>query len=132
MVGCFSAIIGVGGGIYIVPTLLKLKFIPQVVSATSLFLVFWAKLASTILFILNGSIKLDYMVVLSVLSLIGSYVSLKVLKNILKTIERQSIISYAFTIFVSVACLITLYEVIITFYNGPTHGNSIWSTSKYC
>lgn len=46
-VGMFSAIVGVGGGIYIVPTLQEMGFPNTVISATSLFLVFWAKLAST-------------------------------------------------------------------------------------
>lgn len=47
VVGVFSAIVGVGGGIYIIPILTDLGFHVQVTAATSLFLVFWAKLAST-------------------------------------------------------------------------------------
>lgn len=78
-VGLFSAIVGVGGGIYIVPTLTELGFPNTVVSATSLFLVFWAKLASTLLFALNGSLMYDYSLILCLLCCIGSYISLTVL-----------------------------------------------------
>jgi len=130
-VGAFSAIVGVGGGIYIVPTLKKLGYHSKVISATSLFLVFWAKLASTFLFVLNGSLIFDYTTVVCTMACVGSWVSLTVLKSLMAKVDRQSIITGCFAAFVGTAMIVTAWKICeMVFGNG--HGLNIWALENYC
>lgn len=130
-VGAFSAIVGVGGGIYIVPTLKKLGYHSKVVSATSLFLVFWAKLASTFLFLMNGSLIFDYTTVVCTMACVGSWISLTVLKSLMAKVDRQSIITGCFAAFVGTAMIVTawkIYEMVF----ADQHGMNIWAFENYC
>lgn len=128
-VGVFSAIVGVGGGIYIVPTLLAMGYIPAVVSATSLFLVFWAKFASTILFLFAGDLLLGLTLYLGILSVIGSYISITVLKSQIKKLGRQSIISFCFAGFVMLSCCLSIYKALELWITG---GSTAWIFNDYC
>ena len=131
IVGVFSSIIGVGGGIYIVPILSDLGYPAQVVSATSLFLVFWAKFASTLLFAFNGTLIFDYTVILCLLAAIGSYISLKAIKKIMDKFDRQSFIKMFFAGFVFLAGVITfikIYGLLL----GDNKGFDIWAFQSYC
>lgn len=130
-VGAFSAIVGVGGGIYIVPTLKELGYHSKVISATSLFLVFWAKLASSFLFLLNGSLIFDYTTVVCTMACLGSWISLSVLRSVMAKVDRQSIITGCFALFVGVACIITAWKIASLVF-GDQHGMNIWVFENYC
>jgi uncharacterized membrane protein YfcA len=51
---------GFGGGFFYIPMFLHLNYAPQVANATSLFLIFWSKLATSIIFSINGDMHLEY------------------------------------------------------------------------
>ena len=131
IVGIFSAFIGVGGGIYIIPLLNDFGFHSEVVSATNLFLVFWGKFAATLLFAFNGTLIFDYTAVLCVLAIIGAYVSSKILKSLLAKFKRQSFIKMFFAGFVCLAATINLIQICGLLF-GDNTGFDIWAFSSYC
>lgn len=130
-VGCFASLVGMGGGVYIVPMLVRLGYPPSIVAATSLFLVFWSKFAAMILFLINGSLPYDFSLFLGMFAVVGSYISIISLRRLLQQVKRQSIISMIFVGFTVLATGMTIFKLCQILFEDH-HGTSIMIFGSYC
>lgn len=81
LIGVVSAALGIGGGIIITPLLFSTGQPPTVASLTSIYIIFFISLGSTIIFISNGKFLFGYGAVYGIIVLLGSFLGLWILKR---------------------------------------------------
>ena len=94
LTGVLSTYMGIGGGMLITPIMIQVGMIPEVVIATGSITTFFSSLISTLNYLLAGRLNLNYGILLSVASMIGSFVGLKLSDFILSKLKRQSILVF--------------------------------------
>lgn len=97
--GASSSLIGIGGGLYYVPTFLFFGHGPAVSGATSMFLELSSKLTTSLLFLINGNLNLQYLFGIGVFLMIGSSFAQITIKKMVKKYARQSFLTFAFVLF---------------------------------
>ena len=85
MIGFVSTNIGIGGGAILTPVLLKLQFMPQVISYTSMYLIVWNRIVSAIVFFAGGYVVVDYLL------FIGGVMFISILLSEFKA-DRKSVV----------------------------------------
>lgn len=98
LISIYSTVVGIGGGIYMVPTLQSLGYLPEIVGSTSIFMVFWSKLITLVWFFLNKNILVGLTQWLGIIQQFGSWFSLMFLKVVTRKILRQSYVSIGYSL----------------------------------
>ena len=94
LTGVLSTYMGIGGGMLITPIMIQVGMIPEVVIATGSITTFFSSLISTLNYLLAGRLNLNYGILLSIMSMLGSFVGLKLSDLILTKLKRQSILIF--------------------------------------
>jgi uncharacterized membrane protein YfcA len=82
-----------------------------VANATSVMMVFWSKLTSSLAFWIQGDVHTHHMMFIGTLMLVASlFASLKI-KNLIKKLRRPSVLSFMFVFFNGVALAVTVWFV---------------------
>jgi len=107
--GALSTYMGIGGGMLITPIMMQVGMIPEVVVATSSITTFFSSIISTINYILVGKLLINYGLLYSFISALGSILGLKLSNIILSRFKRQSIIIFivSLILFTSIILLVT-------------------------
>ena len=105
--------LGIGGGMIFNPLLLGLGSLPQVASATGMYLVIFSSMATTTQFALSGELDWNYAVVQGAFVIVGSCIGLCVMNSVVKKTGKQSpvVIILAFLI-AAAAIVMPLFGVI--------------------
>ena len=100
---------GIGGGMLITPIMMQVGMIPEVVVATSSITTFFSSTISTINYILVGKLLINYGLLYSFVSALGSIFGLILSNIILSKFKRQSIIIFivSLILFTSIILLVT-------------------------
>lgn len=101
--GWVAGALGLGGGVIFNPLLLSMGVPPKVSSATGMYLIAFSKIATSLLYVLFGKLKMDYGLWVAFWSCIGAMIGLKGANWYMKKFDRQSIIVLflAFILFIS-------------------------------
>ena len=114
--GALSTYMGIGGGMLITPIMMQVGMIPEVVVATSSITTFFSSTISTINYILVGKLLINYGLLYSFVSALGSIFGLILSNIILTKFRRQSIIIF-------IVSLILFTSIILLVTNGLTNYN---------
>lgn len=97
-IGFISAIAGIGGGMILNPFLMSsVDLNPQVTSFTGMYIITLNKLISLIVFIYNGNIDLDYLLLLGILGALFVLIGEVFLGGYVRKNKKQSLISFIFS-----------------------------------
>ena len=104
--GFIAAALGFGGGIIYNPVLLAFGLPPMVASASSLYLITFSKVASTLVYFMNGQLDVQYGFWSSMIAIIGSCIAVPLSSWYIKRSGRQSIIVWTLVFIFVVAITI--------------------------
>lgn len=106
--GLAAALVGIGGGTVKNPILLKFKFLPQVISFTSMYLILANKIVIDIEFILAGVMPIQYMLFIGGILAVGVLLVEWKLGQIVRKLGRQSYISFLFAGLLVIALVLVI------------------------
>ena len=90
--GWVAGALGLGGGAIFNPALLTLGVPPKVSSATGLYLVTFSKVASCLIYFLNGELDVEYGLWIGLWATVGTVIGLLLVEWYMRVSGRQSII----------------------------------------
>jgi uncharacterized membrane protein YfcA len=83
MVGTLAGLTGIGGGVFLVPLLVALLYVPQYEAhGTSLAVIFPMALAGAVMYGVNGYIKWDVLLALAAGGIVGALIGARLMKRI--------------------------------------------------
>jgi hypothetical protein len=130
--GFLAGAFGLGGGVIYNPILLTMGLPPTVAGACSLFLVCYSKVASTIVYSLNGLMNWPYALWVGFWSCVGGFVGSVLLIFFIKYGGRQSVVVWALVLeFMISIVLIPLYGSIQA-KAATAAGANIWARTLVC
>ena len=132
LMGFVSANVGIGGGLMITPLLLSYDFLPTVVSYTGMYLVFANKLVSTTVFLLSGSIPVNYMLFIGLFLVFGVLVAEFKISKFVKNSGRPSIISFIFVGIVLVSMCLVVYTGVSEILEKLGEGEPVLEFQPFC
>lgn len=94
MGGMLAGALGLGGGVIFNPVLLTMGLPPQVSGACSLYMVFFSKIASCLVYILNGQLNIMYSLWVGLWASLGGVIGSLALIMYVKYGGRQSTIVF--------------------------------------
>ena len=100
--GWIAGALGLGGGSIYNPALLALGIPPKVSAATGLYLVTFSKVASVLIYFLNGQLDLWYSMWIAAWSTVGMLLAICAVESYMKKSGRQSIIVW---------CLVVVFAI---------------------
>lgn len=109
MGGLLAGALGLGGGVIFNPVLLSMGLPPQVSGANSLYMVFFSKVASCLVYILNNQMNMLYALWVGLWATVGGVVGSFALILYLKTGGRQSTIVFILVLEFIVSVVIIPY-----------------------
>lgn len=113
LTGILSTYMGIGGGMLITPIMIQVGMIPEVVIATGSITTFFSSLISTLNYLLVGRLNLNYGILLSIMSMLGSLVGLKLSDLILNRLKRQSILIFIVSLILLISGVMLVNSVIM-------------------
>ncbi len=113
LTGVLSTYMGIGGGMLTTPVMIEVGMIPEVVIATSSVSTFFSSLITSINYFLAGKLLIDYAIVFSISSGLGSSVGLRLSDIILKKFKRQSIIIFFVALILFTSIILLTYNSIL-------------------
>lgn len=113
LTGILSTYMGIGGGMLITPIMIQVGMIPEVVIATGSITTFFSSLISTLNYLLAGRLNFEYGILLSIMSMLGSLVGLKLSDLILNRLKRQSILIFIVSLILLISGVMLVNSVIM-------------------
>jgi uncharacterized membrane protein YfcA len=111
--GFIGALVGIGGAVALNPVLLRIGVRPEVMTATSSFMIVFASTISSLQYVLAGKIDLEYGLWALSAAFLGSAMGVLVLKRIVDHYKRSSIIAFALAFALGIsAIIIPIYGII--------------------
>lgn len=129
LVGIVSAIVGIGGGLFMNPMLLKAGVEPSVSTATVTIMVMMVSSNAAINFLLAGSIPLVPSLVLSCATFLGSLCGKSIVGWIVQRTGHSSILVFLLGGFVTVSAVVVLLQTVM---EGLRHDSSDWQFQDPC
>jgi uncharacterized membrane protein YfcA len=130
--GVMAGLLGIGGGLILGPLLLELGLHPVVSTATSNFLVLFTSSSTSIQFIILGMMNLDYGLVCTIASTIGSFIGTIVIQRIIKRTKKNSYLIFALTIVLGISTIVIPAHTFLKMVDDISKGKSIWSFNTPC
>ena len=118
LTGILSTYMGIGGGMLITPIMIQVGMIPEVVIATGSITTFFSSLISTLNYLLAGRLNLNYGILLSIMSMLGSFIGLKLSDLILMKLKRQSILIFIVSLILLISGVMLVNSVMMNDLNN--------------
>jgi uncharacterized membrane protein YfcA len=103
--------------------MIQVGMIPEVVIATGSITTFFSSLISALNYLLVGRLNLNYGILLSTASMIGSFVGLKLSDFILSKLKRQSILVFIVSLILLISGVMLVNSVLINDIDKLNFGN---------
>jgi uncharacterized membrane protein YfcA len=130
--GWVAGALGLGGGVIFNPLLLSMGVPPKVSSATGVYLITFSKLATCLIYFLNGELQIDYALWVSLWDSVGAVIGLSLLNFYVDKIGRQSIIVAMLTFVMFISVVAVPYFGITDLVNKVHQGESIVTFKSLC
>lgn len=130
--GVLAAALGLGGGIIFNPVLLSLGVPPQASGAISLYLVFYGKVASCLVYVLNGQLNIMYSLWVGLWASVGGVIGSAALIIYIKFKGRQSTIVFILVLEFIVAIVLIPYFGVNQVLQTARQGTNVWAASSVC
>lgn len=90
--GMIGAMVGVGGALIVSPVLLKIGIRPEVLTATTSFMIFFTSTVSSLQYLISGKVNVLYGIWGLAFALVGSALGVFVIKAVVEKYQRSSLI----------------------------------------
>ena len=108
MVGAF----GLGGGVVFNPLLLSLGVLPQVTTATAMYMILFSTTSATLVYISIGALLVPYGAMIGFMTTLAIIIGLKIVKQMIDKYKRPSIIVFILTAILGAsAIMIPIFNV---------------------
>lgn len=130
--GLISGSIGLGAAIIFIPMLIRLGVSPMVASATGMYLVLFSTASSSILFAIHLILPFEYAFFLGVFVIIGTYLGLKSINDLVKKSGRASLLVIALTIVIAISAILTPIVGGLNAKSDDDKGKDIFAFASFC
>jgi uncharacterized membrane protein YfcA len=130
--GWIAGALGLGGGSIFNPLLLSMGVPPKVSSATGVYIITFSKLATCLIYFLNGEMQIDYALWVSLWDSVGAVIGLSLLNFYVDKIGRQSIIVAILTIVMFISVVAVPFFGISDLLNKVNRNESILTFKSLC
>ncbi len=112
-IGFLSGMIGLGGGFFLIPLMLAYGVRPEQATATSSSMVVFTASTNILQFIVANKLHPEYGVAVFCISLLGSYIGIRVVKKLIDRLNRPSIVVFILAFIIGlVVVLVPTYGII--------------------
>jgi uncharacterized membrane protein YfcA len=129
LAGFLGAIVGVGGALILSPTLMTYNVRPEVMTATTSFMIVFTSTVSALQFMIAGKIRLDYGLWTLVFSLLGSALGVFGIKSFVEKYKRSSLITLTLGVFQVLSGIVSLVYGI---YDSASRDDVDFGFHDYC
>ena len=130
--GWVAGALGLGGGCVYNPALLAMGIPPKVSSATGLYLVTFSKIASVLVYWLNGQLDIPYGLWIGFWSCVGMVIGLLLTQYYMKKTGRQSIIVWCLVVIFIVSTIAIPIFGYSSLKKEIDEGLDLWGFSSLC
>jgi uncharacterized membrane protein YfcA len=129
--GILSSLLGIGGGMILSPMMLEMQVLPEVVAATSTYMILFTSLSAVVQFAVLGRIIWDYAGVYCVIGFFSAIVGQSLLSYIVKKYNKTSIIVFCIVAVISCSVILLGVTGIMRFADQVKHGAYL-GFNPYC
>lgn len=129
--GLLTGMLSISGGLILVPFLLNTGLNPVVASNTSTFVVVFESFSVMFQYSLLGKLNLDYGIIFSLISVVGSYIGTVSVQNYIAKTDRQSILIYIVAVCVCI-CFMIFTLNFVSYYSDIVTGEKMLEFSSPC
>eukprot|EP00026_Physarum_polycephalum_P007587 Phypoly_transcript_07651.p1 GENE.Phypoly_transcript_07651~~Phypoly_transcript_07651.p1 ORF type:complete len:492 (+),score=41.04 Phypoly_transcript_07651:75-1550(+) len=115
LAGILASLLGVGGGIIKGPVLIELGLPPEVVAATSAYMIIFTSISASVQYIIIGSVMYDYGVVLFGIGLVASFVGQTSLNWVVEKYKKKSYIIFVIAAVIGMSAILLVVSEVIQF-----------------
>eukprot|EP00026_Physarum_polycephalum_P007771 Phypoly_transcript_07837.p1 GENE.Phypoly_transcript_07837~~Phypoly_transcript_07837.p1 ORF type:complete len:476 (+),score=19.90 Phypoly_transcript_07837:130-1557(+) len=115
LAGILASLLGVGGGLIKGPVLIELGLPPEVVAATSSYMILFTSISASVQYIIIGSVMWDYGAVLFGIGLIASFAGQTLLYWLVERYNRKSYIIFVIAVVIGVSAVLLIVSEVVDF-----------------
>jgi len=130
--GVFSSMLGLGGGVIYNPIFVSLQLFPSVAFSTGMYLAMFTSLSNTILYALSNQLVYTWAFYQGLLSIIGAYVGIKSVKEIVARTGKDSILVFVLAFVIIGSAFIIPIQAVSEFLEKLHDGFNVYSFKGYC
>lgn len=130
--GLAGAMLGIGGGVIIGPVLLSYNVHAQTTAATAIFMVCFGASISTLQYIIQGILPLDYAIFFTVVSILGSLFGVLMVKWLVEKYNRSSLIIFILAGILGVSALVLPVFDAVHLYQQSKDGTLRLGFQSFC
>jgi len=135
LAGIASVCLGLGAATVTNPILMGYldKYPPSVISATSVFLMFFVAVYGSLVYVATGNLNIQYSLVLGIFAVIGALIGSLSVKKIMKVLKSEAIIVYTVFALISIATILLLSSGIVDLiYISKHKPEKLWRFLSFC
>jgi uncharacterized membrane protein YfcA len=132
MGGWVAGALGLGGGVIFNPLLLAMGVPPKVSSATGMYIITFSKIATCVIYLLYGLLKMDYGLWIAFWSTVGAVAGLKGANWYMQKFGRQSIIVFCLTFILIISSIGVPFFGILDWKRKADVGEDITAMGSIC
>jgi len=125
--GILASLLGVGGGLVKGPVLIEIGLPPEVVAATSSYMILFTSISASIQYILIGKIMWDYGIVLFSIGFVASLFGQTALNWLVAKYERKSYIIFVIALVIAVSAVLLVISEVVQFMTMGGSNSFSWT-----
>jgi uncharacterized membrane protein YfcA len=130
--GISGGCLGIGGGMIFNPILMDLGMLPQVASATGMYLVMFSSFSSILQFTIIGKVAFPYAAWLCLFSSLGTIAGMTLIGNLVKKSGKTSYILMCLLILIVISAVVLPTQGIISLIERMDAGFNVFSFQSMC
>ena len=130
--GMFGAMLGIGGGVIIGPVMLAYNVHAQTTAATAIFMVCFGASISTLQYIIQGVLQVDYAIFFCVVGVVASVFGVLVVKWLVDKYNRSSLIIFILAGILGLSALVLPLFDAVHLYEQSKDGTLRWGFQSFC
>jgi uncharacterized membrane protein YfcA len=132
--GWVGGALGLGGGSIFNPLMISLGVPPSVSTSTGMYMIIYSSAASTLLFIIYGTLNISFSVWLSFWCSMGIIIGISVVNIIIRQYKRQSVLVFLLVIILGFSGLLVPIDTTIRIFGMPNglYTAELWEFNSLC
>ena len=108
MAGWIGSLVGIGGALILSPVLIANKIRPEVMTATTSFMIIFASIISSLQYIIAGKVNLSFAYWTIIFALLGSAFGITILKRLVAKYNRSSFITITLALTLGISSIVSI------------------------